>query len=291
MELIRLGERTYYIKNPTNVGVYKTGEDRVILIDSGNDKDAGKKILKIMDDQGWKVEGIINTHSHTDHTGGNHVIAERTGCKIYSQGMEKAVIENTLLEPTYLYGSYPFKELRNKFIMGKNSSADNVDGNLPEGLTTIMLKGHSFDMIGVKTSDGVCFLADALMSRETIEKYGVFYLYNVGEHLETLNALRNLEGSIFVPSHGEPVDNIQDLIGLNGEKIEEIRGKIFELCLQPKIFEDILKELFDVYGIKMNTNQYVLIGSTLKSYLSYMKEMGQATYDFVENRMVWRALP
>ena len=48
MELIKLGEKTYYIKNPTNIGIYKIDENNVYLIDSGNDKDAGKKILKII---------------------------------------------------------------------------------------------------------------------------------------------------------------------------------------------------------------------------------------------------
>lgn len=43
MELIQVGEKTYYIKNPTNIGVYKIKEKDVFLIDSGNDKDAGKK--------------------------------------------------------------------------------------------------------------------------------------------------------------------------------------------------------------------------------------------------------
>ena len=46
MELVKVGEKTYFIKNPTNVGVYKIDENNVYLIDTGNDKDAGKKILK-----------------------------------------------------------------------------------------------------------------------------------------------------------------------------------------------------------------------------------------------------
>ena len=49
MELIKVGERTYYIKNPTNIGIYKIDDNSVYIIDSGNDKDAGKKILKIID--------------------------------------------------------------------------------------------------------------------------------------------------------------------------------------------------------------------------------------------------
>ena len=54
MELIRVGEKTYYIKNPTNIGIYKINNTDVYLIDTGNDKDAGKKRLKITDAQGVK---------------------------------------------------------------------------------------------------------------------------------------------------------------------------------------------------------------------------------------------
>ena len=59
MELVKVGEKTYYIKNPTNIGIYKVDDNNVYIIDSGNDKDAGKKILKIVEEQGWQVKGII----------------------------------------------------------------------------------------------------------------------------------------------------------------------------------------------------------------------------------------
>ena len=48
MELIKVGEKTYYIKNPTNIGIYKIDEENIVLIDSGKDKEAGKKILNII---------------------------------------------------------------------------------------------------------------------------------------------------------------------------------------------------------------------------------------------------
>ena len=74
MELVKVGEKTYYIKNPNNIGIYKIDDENIYLIDTGNDKEAGKKILKIIAEQGWKVKGIINTHSNADHIGGNKVI-------------------------------------------------------------------------------------------------------------------------------------------------------------------------------------------------------------------------
>lgn len=51
MELVKVGEKTYYIKNATNIGIYKIDEKHVYLIDTGNDKDTGKKILKLINEQ------------------------------------------------------------------------------------------------------------------------------------------------------------------------------------------------------------------------------------------------
>ena len=49
MELVKVGEKTYYIKNATNIGIYIIDDNNVYLIDTGNDKEAGKKILRIID--------------------------------------------------------------------------------------------------------------------------------------------------------------------------------------------------------------------------------------------------
>ena len=146
MELIKVGEKTYYIKNATNIGIYKIDNENVYLIDTGNDKDAGKKILKIMEEQGWHVKGIITTHSNADHIGGNKVIQDRTNCIILANHIEKSFTEFPILEPSFLYGGYPFKDIRNKFLLAKESVVLPIQGNLPDGLECFSLKGHFFDM-------------------------------------------------------------------------------------------------------------------------------------------------
>lgn len=288
MELIKLGEKTYYIKNPTNIGVYKISENEVFLIDSGNDKDAGRKILKIMDEQGWTVKGIITTHSNADHIGGNKIIQDRTGCKIYATAIEKSFSENPVLESSFLYGGYPFKDLRNKFLCAKESNVELIDNNLPDGLEVISLKGHFFEMIGIKTDDDVYFLGDSIFSEETIRKYHLFFLYDVKEFLNSLEFLSSLEGKLFIPSHTEASENILELIEINKAKVMEISNKICEICEEEKIFEEILKIIFDEYKLTLSSNQYVLIGSTIRSYLSYLYEEEKLTYEFKDNRMYWK---
>lgn len=288
MELVKVGEKTYYIKNPTNIGVYKADENNVYLIDTGNDKEAGKKILKIIDEQGWKVKGIITTHSNADHIGGNKIIQDRTGCEIFARNIEKSFSENPILESSFLYGGYPFKDIRNKFLLAKEAKVKDIENNLPEGLEYFSLKGHFFDMIGIRTSDDVYFLADSLFSEETITKYHLFFIYDVREFLNTLDYLGSIKGNFYIPSHCEATQDISTLIDLNRNKVNEIIDKIYEACSKEKTFEDILKYIFDGYNLIMNANQYVLVGSTIRSYLSYLCDENKISYEFKDNKMLWK---
>jgi len=288
MELVKVGDKTYYIKNATNIGIYKIDDNNVYLIDTGNDKEAGKKILKIIDEQGWNVKGIINTHSNADHIGGNKVIQDRTNSSVLAYGIEKSFIEFPMLGSSFLYGGYPFKDIRNKFLLAKESVVTSIENNLPEGLEYFTLKGHFFDMIGVKTSDDVYFLADSLFSEETITKYHLFFIYDVKEYLNTLDYLSTLNGSLYIPSHCDVTSDISSLIELNRNKVNEIINRIYNACEREITFECILKYIFDEYGLIMNANQYVLVGSTIKSYLSYLYDENKLCYEFKDNKMVWK---
>lgn len=290
MELIKVGEKTYYIKNATNIGIYKVDDENVYLIDTGNDKDAGRKILKIVDEQGWHVKGIINTHSNADHIGGNRVIQDRTLCTILAHGIDKSFTEFPILESSFLYGGYPFKDIRNKFLLAKESVVSNIENELPEGLEYFTLRGHFFDMIGIKTSDGVYFLGDSLFSEETISKYHLFFVYDVREFLSTLDYLGTLSGNLFIPSHCEATKDISTLIELNRNKVNEIANKICDACAKEKTFEEILKLIFDDYDLTMNANQYVLVGSTVRSYLSYLCDEDRLCYEFKDNKMIWHRI-
>lgn len=295
MDLVKVRENTYYIKNPTNIGVFKVDDNGgVFLIDSGNDKDAGKKILKLLEAEGMRVRGIISTHSNADHIGGNKVIQDRCGCPIYACGAERYIGEIPILEPSFLYGGFPFKELKNKFLMAKESKIEDINGNLPRGLEMIRLPGHFFDMIGIRTPEEVYFLGDSLFSRETIEKYHLFFIYDVAGYLDTLNMLENLgdddTAPLFIASHCEATEDIHPLIRLNRAKIYEIGDAIVFFCGKGdgSTFEEILKFLFDKYELVMNPGQYVLVGSTVRSYLSWLYGIGRLRYEFDENKMIWK---
>ena len=108
-ELIRLSEHDYYVDCPAKIGLVDLGDGSFAAVDSGSDKDAGKKVLRILEANGWKLSAIYATHSHADHIGGCRLLQDRTGCKVYAAGMEAAFTNFPLLEPMNLYGGYPMK--------------------------------------------------------------------------------------------------------------------------------------------------------------------------------------
>ena len=103
-ELIQVTNNSYYIQSPAKMGLVKLDDTRVCLIDSGNDRDAGKKVKRLLDANGWQLTAIYNTHSNADHIGGNKYLQGQTGCRIYAPGIECAFTRYPALEPAFLYG-------------------------------------------------------------------------------------------------------------------------------------------------------------------------------------------
>ncbi|WP_300965265.1 MBL fold metallo-hydrolase, partial [Faecalibaculum rodentium] len=69
-ELKHIKGRTWTIESPARVGLYQLDDTRVVLIDAGSDKEAGRKIRQVLDRNHWQLEAIYITHSNADHIGG-----------------------------------------------------------------------------------------------------------------------------------------------------------------------------------------------------------------------------
>lgn len=288
-ELCQVSERSYYIQSPAKIGLVKLNGQDVCLIDSGNDKDAGRRVRQLLDANGWHLTAIYNTHSNADHIGGNRYLQTQTGCSIYAPGIECDFTRHPVLEPSLLYGGYPCRELRHKFLMAQESDARELTKeSLPEGFEMIPLPGHFFDMVGFRTPDDVVYLADCLSSRETLDKYQIGFIYDVGAYLKTLEMVGSLQAKVFVPAHAAACEDVRDLAQYNIDKVLEIADRITGICQEPRSFEEILQTLFADYQLTMNFEQYVLVGSTLRSYLAWLKDGGRMNALFENNRLCWQ---
>lgn len=290
-ELVQIAENSYYIQSPAKIGLVKLDDTNVCLIDSGNDKDAGRKVRQLLDANKWRLTAVYNTHSNADHIGGNQYLQKHTGCRIFAPGIDCGFTRHPVLEPSFLYGGFPPKDLKHKFLMAQESDAEYLSaGTLPVGFQIISLPGHFFDMVGFRNADNVVYLADCLSSKETLEKYQIGFIYDVAAYIRTLEMVKKLDAKLFVPAHAGVTDNIAPLAQLNIDKVNEIAERITAICSIPRCFEQILQKLFAQCGLTMNFEQYALVGSTVRSYLSWLKETGRIRACFKDNLLLWERI-
>jgi glyoxylase-like metal-dependent hydrolase (beta-lactamase superfamily II) len=288
--LIQVGESTYYIDCPSKIGVCVYDGGNACFIDSGMEDGHGRRALEIIRERGWRLGMIINTHSHADHVGGNRYLQGATGCPAYAAGADAAIIRHSILNTSLLYGGNPPESTKDRLLYSGDSDVSELDAAiLPQGIKTARLDGHSFAMSGVLSPDGVWFLADSLVSESMLGRYHIPFVRDVAKHLETLKTVEGLDGRIFIPSHTRPIEETGPLVGANRGKILEIAEKIVDICAAPTCFDDILKGLCDSYGLEMDIRQYMLTGSTVRSFLSYLSNAGAVELCVSQNKLLWRA--
>ena len=80
------------------------------------------------------------------------------------------------------------------------------------------------------------------------------------------------------------------VIRVSGNKAFEICEKILEICKEPTTFEILLQKLFYHYNLRMCIRQHSLVGSTVRSYLSYLKNEGRIGVVIEDNLIFWKTV-
>ncbi|MGC8768104.1 MAG: MBL fold metallo-hydrolase [Calditerrivibrio sp.] len=247
--------------------------DNVILFDTGIDDSIGRKIDKFI---GKRVSLIVNSHSHADHIGGNSYFQKKYNSKVFAEPGELSFINNTELETSLLNGGFWEYMLADKFLKAKGSIPEPIDKGFlsTKGIEVLDLPGHSPSLIGLKI-DKIVYLGDALFSGEVIKKYGVLYLYDVDRFEKSLSKIEELTFEKAVICHKGLYDKevILDLIHTNRNHTETMKSLILE-NLQFNTDYEITEKIIHKLSIEPNLTIYMLILSTMRSYLSFLQKTG-----------------
>lgn len=185
--------------SPFDGNVYLIKDEVPILVDAGMDPEPTlRKIKKYIDPT--KIEMIILTHSHHDHSGGVPLLKEATGARVLIHEEEAGSLGDDMATVAYLFGL--------------SAPEVAVDGTLQEGdvldlgewkLEVLHTPGHS--------PGGICLYerkAKVLFSGDTVFPQG-----NIGrtdlfagcdaDLIRSIERLTKLDVEVLYPGHMEVV--------------------------------------------------------------------------------------
>ena len=132
-------------------------------------------------------------------------------------------------------------------------------------------------------------IADCLSSKATLEKYQIGFLVNPAEYIETLEKVKNIDGDFFVPAHADVCNRTElvELADINIAKVKEIADGIADILAEPMIFDDLLRAVFEKFQMEMTMEQHALIGSTVRSYLTWLEDIGRVENFIKDNLLIY----
>ena len=175
MELRHVYGRTYAAVGATALmPVYKLTDTDIVLMDTGYAKLDRSALTNLVEDNGFRLRGILCSHAHFDHTGNVRYLQQRYGCQAAAQIIEAGISVNPdAYRANYValtYGKSHEYFLEECFLADViiPADADHVDF-CGARFGILQLPGHSAGHIGIVTPDNVAYVGDCLIDEGQIE--------------------------------------------------------------------------------------------------------------------------
>jgi len=323
LNLEHLRGGTYYFPlKYTNIGMYMF-KKQCILIDTGSSEEEGMAIVEYMKSKGLTLDSILITHAHADNLAGAHFIKNKTKAKLYASKEDSVVIENpkksnfatiiSELKEVEITESDVNKEGEDKiihFIPTKKKVMQHsvlkhekclVDGHLVPGKDFVMpstkhkldiigLQGHSSGQVGIVTPDKVFFIGDSLYSTDELSENPIPYSSDVTKTKKTLEYLLQTKYTLFVPTHGKPLEfSITSEVYNNQRQIKMLEETILMHLSMPKTTDELVALVLASFETEENIPNFFMISSTISAYLEDLKKANKIKAIHEKGKTRWFA--
>lgn len=293
---LQLSEHVLYLPGAVNTALVVGADRQVVIVDTGGDKDAGRRLKRACESLRMTPVAIINTHAHADHYGGNDFLVRNFSVggqlPVYAPPFEASILEHPYLEPVYLFnGAKPPKELLCKWLMAKPSPVTHIlePGRLElAGLELDILdtSGHAHTHYAVKVGD-VLIAADAVFGASVLDKYPLPFGQDIGAQLESAKRIAEVGARVVLPGHGEPTEDVQALVQANLDAFTRAADAVVGACTNVGT-EAVLKTAADALQLELrDLPRYYLNRCVVSAYLSYLRETGRVELTLQDNRVSW----
>jgi glyoxylase-like metal-dependent hydrolase (beta-lactamase superfamily II) len=293
MAFEQLSERILVAPGGTNIGIILAPGDQTILIDTGLNDTAARKVLRGLREMDRHVGAIVTTHGHADHFGGNRFVVRRTAAEVWAPAWDETVLRYPLFQPVVLFaGADPPDSIRGGFLLAEQSPVDHIYDAGPleilgVKLEAVSLAGHSGNQMGI-VCDDVFFAADVVLPERVLRRYKMPYLFSVRDHLKSLSRAAKVHYALAMPGHGPVSADLTSLITLNTDLVLRIADLIVDLCAAPISPGDILADvLTNLDAHPTDPASFYLLHPTVFAFLTYLEEQGRVEHRIEGGRSLW----
>lgn len=285
MELCPIKGNTWYLAGRELIPLYRLDEHRCVLLDSGLRAER-EALTAALAAHGLTPVGILGSHLHRDHSVNHFWLRETYGCPVVLTVGEAALCASLTAVKSVYDTVPPSLFLTDPELAGMVGRADGTVG--PEdgpfsfcgaAFRILHTPGHTPDHICTVTPDGVCYLADAVLTAEVWAGARLPYHYHHAAALASLEKLRGLSCTAWIAAHREVSDG--PLAGLVEENLLAHRAAmeaILALIPGPMTLEEVGRAVFDRFQLltsqPLKAARYI---RNLRTLLDYGVDTGRLT--------------
>jgi glyoxylase-like metal-dependent hydrolase (beta-lactamase superfamily II) len=298
LELQQFTEHCFAFTGAVTIG-YCVKRGKGLLIDSGLDDSAMKKVIRKLESEKMPLDYCIITHAHADHFGGAHYLKNKWGIEMFAPKLEKSIMESPILEPIYLFnGAVPIKELRNKFLEGQ---AVEIDGEIVTGenkigpftFEVIDLPGHSYSQAGLLIDD-ILYAADSYFGSAMLKKHVIPFIVDADQTLRSLEKLLHISCKGAIPGHGHFEENISYTVKENIELHNDRMNSLLAMVIDSpngRTIDHIMREYLDLHMITVsNVGQWLLYRTSVTAYLTSLERKKLLSFLVEGNELIVKPL-
>jgi len=171
MKLTKIKGNTYVLEGEELIPLYKVGEDRCVLLDTGlliEREELENSLLE----NGLTPVGILSSHAHVDHCANNGYLQEKYKIPVALTWQEAGMCSSIMTLKCYFLTLPPGLVERDSSCMVHRPDVivppeDGAFEFAGVKFHIVHTPGHSSGHIAIVTPDNVCYVGDALLSRES----------------------------------------------------------------------------------------------------------------------------
>ena len=295
MKILEVKGNTYIIDTGMSyIPFYKINNEEIIMLDTGWAKGERDGLQELLNNNGFKVSGILCSHAHIDHVGNNAYFKEKYNSIIAMPAYEAHICSSPLNLKLY-FNTQTLSEVmeHSGSMICKTDIFINRDN---DQITLCGIKfnilhtpGHSPDHICIITPDNAAYLGDALISYEVMESSKLPYAFVLKEDLKSKGSLYNLKCSKYIVAHKGVYDNITKLVADNIMFYKYRAEVIYSVIEGEMTMEEIFKAVIKKCRIWVNNKyRYSVVERMLRSYIQYLDESGAIVPEMVDGFLKYK---